>query len=96
MGKKGRGERKMEEKKEDGFASLPPSSTRAGTAYQLPDVTKVEAPKGKVDVVRLLWSAFPMKVNTAQLSTNTNAAQAVASAAAVEAAASAEQEAQSF
>ena len=89
MGKKGRGETKMEEKKEDGIASLPPSSTRA-------DVTKVEAPKGKVDVVRLLWSAFPMKVNTAQLSTNTNAAQAVASAAAVEAAASAEQEAQSF
>ena len=45
MGKKGRGERKK--KKEDDIASLPPSSTRAGTAYQLPDVTKVEAAKGK-------------------------------------------------
>ena len=97
MGKPGRGERKRKMKNEmveDDIASLPLSSTRAGTAYLPPDVAKVDVTK--VDAVKsnLTYSIFAprtikKKENTAQLSTNTNAAQAVVNAAAEEAAADA-------
>ena len=80
----------MEMKKEDAFARLQLSITRAGTTYQLSDVTKEDVPKAPRDLVRSIWgAALKMRENTAQLSTNTNAAQAVANAAAIEAAAGA-------
>jgi hypothetical protein len=86
MGKTGRGKRNQEN--EDDIASLLLSNTRAGTAYLLPHVTKVDV--SKVDVARSIWgAALKMKENGAQLSTSTTAAQAVANAAAVEAAAGA-------
>ena len=85
IGKKGRGKRNKENA--DDFASLPPSATRAGTAYHLPDVTKDVT---KVDWVRQsLFAPRKTKETTAQPSTNTNAAHAVANAAAEEAAADA-------
>jgi hypothetical protein len=77
-------------KNEDAFARLQLSITRAGTTYQLSDVTKEDVPKAPRDLVRSIWgAALKMRENTAQLSTNTNATQAVANAAAVEAAAAA-------
>ena len=82
IGKKRRGKKNTENA--DDFASLLPSSTRAGKAYQRSDVTKED--DQKVDLVRLLW-APEKKENIAQLSTGTIAAQAVANAAAEEAAA---------
>ncbi len=52
-----------------------PSSTRAGTEYLRPDVTKEDAPK--VDLVSLMFGCiFEKKENTARLSTGTIAAQA--------------------
>jgi len=84
MAKKGRSERKIKEMVEDDIASLPPSTTRAGKAYLLPDVTKDVT---KESWVKQLWAPRKTKENTAQLSTNTNAAQAVVNAAAEEAAA---------
>jgi hypothetical protein len=81
IGKKRRGK-----KNADDFASLLPSSTRTGKAYQRSDVTKEN--DQKVDRVRGIWgAALKMKENTAQLSTGTIAAQAVTNAAAEEAAA---------
>ena len=77
IGKKGKA-------KKNDFASLLPSSTRTGKAYQRSDVTKED--DQKVDLVRLIW-APEKKENIAQLSTGTIAAQAVANAAAEEAAA---------
>ena len=82
IGKKRRGKKNTENA--DDFASLLPSSTRAGKAYQRSDVTKED--DQKVDWVRLIW-APEKKENIAQLSTGTIAAQAVANAAAEEAAA---------
>ena len=82
IGKKRRGKKNTENA--DDFASLLPSSTRAGKAYQRSDVTKKD--DQKVDWVRLVW-APEKKENIAQLSTGTIAAQAVANAAAEEAAA---------
>ena len=82
IGKKRRGKKNTENA--DDFASLLPSSTRAGKAYQRSDVTKEDDQKGVC--VRLIW-ATEKKENIAQLSTGTIAAQAVANAAAEEAAA---------
>jgi hypothetical protein len=68
------------------------SSTRAGTIYQPSDVAKEDVPKVPVNV-RSIFAAtrmidsLKMEKTTAQLSTNTNAAQAAADAAAEEAAA---------
>ena len=82
MGKKGRGKRN----EDHNLASPLPSSTRNGKAYQRSDVTKED--DQKVDLVRLMFRCtFEKKENTAQLSTGTIAAQAVANAAADEAAA---------
>ncbi len=87
MGKKGRGERETNQPQwqEDDFESLLPSSTRAGT--QLRPATKEDVTK--VDWARQLWAPRKMMGNTAQPSTSTTSAQAVANAAAVEAAAAA-------
>ena len=87
MGKQGRGERKTKQPQwqEDDFESLLPSSTRAGTALR--PVTKEDVTE--VDWVRQLFAPRKTKETTAQLSTNTNAAHAVANAAAEEAAADA-------
>jgi hypothetical protein len=83
MGKHGRSARKTNQPQwqEDDFESLLPSSTRAGTALR--PVTKVDVTE--VDWVRQLWAPRKTKETTAQLSTNTNAAHAVANAAAEEA-----------
>ncbi len=91
MAKKGRSERKKMPVKEmpvveDDIANLPPSATRAGTAYPLPGVTK-DRDVTKVDLVRLLFAPRKTKETIAQPSTNTNADHAVANAAAEEAAA---------
>ena len=83
MGKPGRGARNM----------MMASCTRAGTTYQPSDVAKEDAPKVPVNLVRSIFAdaltidPLKMEKSTAQLSTNTNAAQAVADAAAEEAAA---------
>ena len=87
MGKQGRSARKTNQPQwqEDDFESLLPSSTRAGTALR--PVTKENVTE--VDWVRQLFAPRKTKETTAQLSTNTNAAHAVANAAAEEAAADA-------
>jgi hypothetical protein len=89
MGKQGRSARKTNQPQwqEDDFESLLPSSTRAGTALR--PVTKEDVTDSEVDWVRQLWAPRNLKTKetTAQLSTNTNAAHAVANAAAEEAAA---------
>ncbi len=89
MGRRGRSARKTNQPQwqEDDFGSLLPSSTRAGTALR--PVTKVDVTGKKMDWVRQLWAPRKTKETTAQLSTNTNAAHAVANAAAEEAAADA-------
>jgi hypothetical protein len=74
MGKPGRGARNARN-------MMNASSTRAGTTYQPPDVAKEDAPKVPVDTTRSIFAAalmidpLKMKKSTAQLSTNTNAAQ---------------------
>jgi hypothetical protein len=79
IGRKGRA-------KKNDVASLLPSSTRTGKAYQRSDVTKED--DQKVDLVRGLWRCTSeKKESVAQLSTGTIAAHAVANAAAEEAAA---------
>ena len=85
MGKPGRGARNARN-------MMNASSTRAGTTYQPSDVAKEDVPKVPVDVrsifaAALMIDPLKMKKSTAQLNTNTNAAQAVADAAAEEAAA---------
>ena len=86
MGKPGRGARNARN-------MMMASCTRAGTTYQPSDVAKEDAPKVPVNLVRSIFAdaltidPLKMEKSTAQLSTNTNAAQAVANAAAEEAAA---------
>ena len=80
-------------KKEEASASLQLSVTRSGTKYQISVGTKEDVQKVPVNLMRSIFANAPtidplkMEKSTAQLSTNTNAAQAVANAAAVEAAA---------
>jgi hypothetical protein len=90
MGKQGRSARKTNRPQwqEDDFESPLPSSTRAGTTYQRSDVTKVNVVRcGSIYSLFRPDSPDMRKETTAQLSTNTNAAHAVANAAAEEAAA---------
>jgi hypothetical protein len=69
------------------------SITRAGTTYHLSDVAEKDVPKVPENKIRSIFAAalmtdpLKMEKSTTQLSTNTNAAQAVADAAAEEAAA---------
>ena len=82
--RKGRGKRNKENAYD--LASLLPSSTRAGTAYQRSDITKVV----RCGSIYSFWcpdSPDMRKENTAQPDTGAIAAQAVANAAAEEAAA---------
>ena len=66
IGEKRRGKKNTENA--DDFASLLPSSTRTGKAYQRSDVTKED--DQKVDLVRGLFRCtFEKKENTTQLST---------------------------
>jgi hypothetical protein len=90
MGKQGRSARKTNRPQwqEDDFESPLPSSTRAGTTYQRSDVTKVNVVRcGSIYSFFRPDSPDMRKETIAQLSTNTNAAHAVANAAAEEAAA---------
>ena len=86
MGKPGRGAR-------NAGNMMKASSTRAGTTYQPSDVAEEDVPKVPWNKTRSIFAAAlmidppKMEKSTAQLSTNTNAAQAVADAAAEEAAA---------